>query len=93
MKKLICFCFFVIALFNEIYGGSVFTIGPIINYNFDNNFITISDNQPKEVIKPWGKEEWLSLNEFYCYKRIYINSGYKTSFQYHKVKYETIYIA
>lgn len=46
----------------------------------------------KIIHKPWGKEEWLALNEFYCYKRIYINAGYKTSYQYHEFKYETNYI-
>jgi choline kinase/thiamine kinase-like enzyme/mannose-6-phosphate isomerase-like protein (cupin superfamily) len=46
----------------------------------------------KVVHKPWGKEEWLALNEFYCYKRIYINAGYKTSYQYHHFKHETNYI-
>lgn len=44
------------------------------------------------VTKPWGKEEWLELNDRYCYKRIYINSGYKTSYQYHNLKRETNYI-
>lgn len=46
----------------------------------------------KRVEKPWGHEEWLSLNEFYCYKRIYINAGTRTSFQYHDYKHETNYI-
>lgn len=46
----------------------------------------------KVVHKPWGKEEWLELNDSYCYKRIYINAGYKTSFQYHNFKKETNYI-
>lgn len=46
----------------------------------------------KVVHKPWGKEEWLELNDRYCYKRIYINAGYKTSFQYHLQKRETNYI-
>jgi len=46
----------------------------------------------KTIIKPWGKEEWLELNDKYCYKRIYINAGYKTSFQYHEHKIETNYI-
>jgi choline kinase/mannose-6-phosphate isomerase-like protein (cupin superfamily) len=46
----------------------------------------------KIVNKPWGKEEWLEQNEYYCYKRIYINAGYKTSFQYHNEKIETNYI-
>ena len=46
----------------------------------------------KVVHKPWGKEEWLALNDAYCYKRIYINAGYKTSYQYHQFKQETNYI-
>jgi len=46
----------------------------------------------KTVTKPWGKEEWLELNDRYCYKRIYINAGYKTSYQYHNLKRETNYI-
>jgi NDP-sugar pyrophosphorylase family protein/mannose-6-phosphate isomerase-like protein (cupin superfamily) len=46
----------------------------------------------KTVIKPWGKEEWLELNDRYCYKRIYINAGYKTSYQYHNFKRETNFI-
>ena len=46
----------------------------------------------KIVTKPWGREEWLELNEFYCYKRIYINAGHKTSLQYHIEKLETNYL-
>ena len=46
----------------------------------------------KIVYKPWGKEEWLEQNEFYCYKRIYLNKGHRTSYQYHNEKIETNYI-
>jgi len=46
----------------------------------------------KIVTKPWGREEWLELNDRYCYKRIYINAGHKTSFQYHNFKRETNYL-
>ena len=46
----------------------------------------------KTVYKPWGKELWLELNDKYCYKRIYINAGTKTSYQYHDKKLETNYI-
>ena len=46
----------------------------------------------KVIHKPWGKEEWLALNEFYCYKRIYLKAGYKTSLQYHEFKKESNYI-
>ena len=47
---------------------------------------------PKTVSKPWGKEIWLELNDKYCYKRIHINAGTKTSYQYHNQKLETNYI-
>lgn len=46
----------------------------------------------KKISKPWGKEVWLELNNFYCYKRIYINKGFRTSLQYHEHKFETNYI-
>jgi mannose-6-phosphate isomerase-like protein (cupin superfamily) len=46
----------------------------------------------KVVRKPWGKEVWLELNDRYCYKRIYLNAGERTSFQYHEKKKETNYI-
>src|SRR5581483_6264434 len=46
----------------------------------------------KVVTKPWGKEVWLELNDKYCYKRIYINAGTRTSYQYHHKKSETNYI-
>lgn len=46
----------------------------------------------KVVSKPWGKEIWLELNDKYCYKRIYINAGTRTSYQYHNNKLETNYI-
>ena len=46
----------------------------------------------KVVSKPWGMEIWLELNDKYCYKRIYINAGTQTSYQYHDKKLETNYI-
>ena len=46
----------------------------------------------KIVNKPWGKEIWLELNDKYCYKRIHINAGTRTSYQYHRKKIETNYI-
>ncbi|MCX6784670.1 MAG: cupin [Candidatus Komeilibacteria bacterium] len=50
------------------------------------------ESYPKIVIKPWGKEIWLELNDAYCYKRLYINAGHRTSLQYHEKKRETNYI-
>ena len=49
------------------------------------------------VFKNWGKEIWLNnpqkdSNTRYCYKRIYINAGHKTSLQKHEFKSETNYL-
>lgn len=49
-------------------------------------------NNKKIVEKPWGREIWLELNNKYCYKRIEIKSGFKTSYQIHNFKLETNYI-
>ena len=48
-----------------------------------------------KTIKPWGYEVvWAhsSCENGYAGKLIYINAGHKLSFQYHKIKEETIYI-
>lgn len=52
----------------------------------------MNNEYPKTVTKPWGREIWLELNDRYCYKRLYINAGHRTSFQYHEKKRETNYI-
>jgi len=49
-------------------------------------------NNKMIVTKPWGREIWLALNDKYCYKRIEINAGFKTSYQLHNFKLETNYI-
>jgi len=50
------------------------------------------EENAKIVPKPWGREVWLELNDKYCYKRLYLNAGYRTSKQYHNHKLETNYI-
>ena len=44
------------------------------------------------IDKPWGREEWLVLNDKYCLKRLYLNEGKKISLQYHEVKKETMFL-
>jgi len=46
----------------------------------------------KVVNKPWGREIWIELNDKYCLKKLYINAGYRTSYQFHKEKRETVYV-
>ena len=44
------------------------------------------------IVKPWGQEEILEVNDFYVVKRLTMNEGHRCSLQYHEVKRETIYV-
>ena len=49
----------------------------------------------KKVNKPWGHELWIASNlnnKTYAMKEIFINTGFKTSFQFHEYKEECNYI-
>jgi mannose-6-phosphate isomerase-like protein (cupin superfamily) len=61
-------------------------------YNFDNKYVTISDEQPKAVEKPWGKEELIEYNDKYVVKKLFMKKGECCSMQYHEIKRETIYV-
>lgn len=56
----------------------------------------MKDNIPKKfphiVIKPWGKEIWMEVNDKYCFKELHINAWNRTSLQYHERKKETVYV-
>jgi mannose-6-phosphate isomerase-like protein (cupin superfamily) len=54
--------------------------------------ISNNSNNMEVVIKPWGKEEWLELNDKYCYKKIFFKAGNQCSLQYHVTKKETIHV-
>ena len=47
---------------------------------------------PKIVNKPWGKEVWIEVNDKYCFKKLHLNKGKRTSFQFHEQKIETLYL-
>ena len=56
---------------------------------------TIDENKPDKlsvsnykVIKPWGYELWLELNEFYAFKLIHMKKGNRCSLQSHEYKIE-----
>ncbi len=50
-------------------------------------------NTTKVVSKPWGKEYWLKgEGGYFSFKHIILNSGFKTSLQYHELKEETNFI-
>lgn len=52
----------------------------------------MKESEAKKVTKKWGYELWFELNDKYCYKKIFIKAGTRTSFQYHEKKMETMYI-
>jgi len=59
------------------------------------------ERNAKVVIKPWGSEVWINYrkgenigdeDKKYIMKKLYIKSGTKTSFQFHKYKVETNFL-
>jgi mannose-6-phosphate isomerase-like protein (cupin superfamily) len=52
-----------------------------------------NDSFPKLVEKVWGSEHILSYNKDYCFKRITVKAGFRTSLQYHELKTETNFLA
>ena len=46
----------------------------------------------KEVPKKWGYEHWVVNNEEYCGKILFLNKDNHSSWHYHKLKHETLYV-
>lgn len=46
----------------------------------------------KRINKPWGYEVWWALTDKYVGKILHINKDHSLSYQYHRVKDETIYV-
>ena len=44
------------------------------------------------VKKGWGSEEWITNTSKYCGKLLRINAGKRTSWHYHKLKDEVMYV-
>ena len=68
--------------------------------NIKNSWHYDEDNA-KVVLKPWGKEVWVNYrkgenvgdeDKKYIMKKLYINKGTRTSFQYHNEKEETNFL-
>jgi mannose-6-phosphate isomerase len=60
-----------------------------------------NEKEAKVVSKPWGREVWINFrkgenigdeDKKYIMKKLYINKGTKTSFQYHNAKVETNFL-
>ena len=44
------------------------------------------------INKPWGSEVWLDVNDYFAVKFLLVRKGHKLSKQYHKYKYEFLYL-
>ncbi len=78
--------------FNTCFAVNVVRNKGIPYFDFTSKFVTISDDQPHSVDKPWGKEELIEYNDNYVVKKLYIKANECCSMQYHELKRETIYV-
>ena len=46
----------------------------------------------KKIIKPWGSEELIEVNEHYVVKRLFMKKKHQCSLQYHEDKHETVFV-
>jgi mannose-6-phosphate isomerase len=69
--------------------------------NLNSNEWYYDEKNAKVVVKPWGREVWINFRKDenigdeekrYVMKKLYINKGTKTSFQYHEHKVETNFL-
>ena len=69
--------------------------------NLPMSFWHYDEDSAKVVVKPWGKEVWINYRKYeevgdedklYVMKKLYIQKGTKTSFQYHEKKVETNFL-
>jgi len=44
------------------------------------------------IVKPWGSEEIIEINDRYMMKKLTMHQGQRCSLQYHNHKKETIYV-
>ena len=77
---------------NTAYAINVLRNKGLQHYDFSSKYISIKDDQPKEVSKPWGKEELIEYNDNYVMKKLHMKKNECCSLQYHELKKETIYV-
>ena len=46
----------------------------------------------KKIIKPWGYEQIIEINNKYLLKKLYMKNNHQCSLQFHRFKKETIFV-
>ena len=54
--------------------------------------LTVQDQEPRRVDKPWGHEIWWANTDLYAGKLLHVDAGQKLSLQLHREKDETSYL-
>jgi mannose-6-phosphate isomerase-like protein (cupin superfamily) len=54
--------------------------------------LTVQDQEPRRVDKPWGHEIWWANTDLYAGKLLHVDAGHKLSLQLHREKDETSYL-
>jgi mannose-6-phosphate isomerase-like protein (cupin superfamily) len=54
--------------------------------------LTVQDQEPRRVEKPWGHEIWWADTDVYAGKLLHVDASHKLSLQLHREKDETSYL-
>ena len=46
----------------------------------------------KKILKPWGSEEIIEINNKYMFKKLFMKKNHQCSLQYHNKKKESVFI-
>jgi mannose-6-phosphate isomerase-like protein (cupin superfamily) len=77
---------------NQCFAINVVRNKGLPEYDFESRFVTVRDDYPKKVEKPWGGEELIEYNDHYVMKKLFMKAGQCCSMQYHELKRETVYV-
>lgn len=66
--------------------------GPCFNHTHYRGHNDKKELSMPTIKKPWGIEEILETNKHYTVKRLTMNEGQQCSFQFHRVKLETVHV-
>lgn len=74
--------------------ATFFVTGKKRNLNNKKKISIQAKSEIYKVNKPWGYELWLTgkNNKNFCFKKIFLKKGFKTSLQYHNFKEETNFL-
>lgn len=77
---------------NQCYAINVVRNKGLVEYDFENKYVTVKDDYQTKISKPWGGEELIEYNDHYVMKKLFMKANQCCSMQYHELKRETVYV-